>query len=258
MVNMIIDQNIFYALIVIVIVTSFIAFAAITLILSIPEVAIFMKAKIYKRPIIQIHTALKQTRLYAPSLKGEKLKYNIYDIPEHGAKFTPLPQMVEHVGASRHINYYSKAALGLDSKVIAAFRDVEKLLKMKGIKPTTSILDIIITMTDEEVKDLYNIDAESIENIPITLTPNDILEIRDTLQRRFIEDGQFVWETARNFVFLMQTETARSLDESIAIAREQAIEDARLGAQDRGTQMMVIYVVLIGFVAVICYKMLMG
>ena len=256
MTDILVAQNIFYGIIGIAILASLVAIGTTMLIFSIPEIGIFMKARVYKRPLVQIHTALKETKLYAPKLKGDKFKYNIYNIPEHGAKFTPLPQMVEHIGASRHINYYSKAATGLDSKAIAAFRDIEELLKFRGINPTSSILDVVITMSDNEIKDLYNIDAQTLENVPITLTPDDVLEIRNTLQNTFIKDGQFVWETARDFVFLMQTETARSLDESIAIAREQAIEDARLGAQDKATQMMVIYIVLIGFAAVIAYKML--
>ncbi len=166
--------------------------------------------------------------------------------------------MVEHLGASRHINYYSKSALALDAKAVAAFRDVEKLLKAHSITPTESILDTVVCMTDEEVENLCQIDAESLDNIQITVSPEEIKEIRNELQNSFIKDGQFVWETAKNFVFLMQTETARSLDETIAIERERALDDARLGAIDKQTSMMILYVIMLLMGGAIAYKILVG
>ena len=253
-----IAQNIFYGVAAIATVSSLLLVATIFMMFTIPEIRVFLTAQITKRPILQIHTALKQTKLYSPKLEGKKKNENRYRMPEHGTKFTPLPEMVEHVGAFRHVNYYSKAPIALEAKAIAAFRDIENLLKHHGINPTETILDILITMTDEEIDDLYEVEAESLENTKILLNPTELKKIRTTLQNSFIKDGQFVWETAKNFVFLMQTETSRSLDESIAIAREQAIEDARLGTVDKQSMMTIIYIVTLLMGGAIAYKMLVG
>ena len=253
-----IDQNIFYGIAIIAVIMTLSTIIMVFMMFTIPEIRTFLTAQITKRPIVQIHTALKQTKLYTPKLEGKKKNENRYRMPEHGTKFTPLPEMVEHVGAFRHINYYSKAPIALEAKAVAAFRDIENLLKNHGVNPTETILDILITMTDEEIDDLYEVEAESTENTKIVLESSELKEIRTTLQNSFIKDGQFVWETAKNFVFLMQTETSRSLDESIAIAREQAIEDARLGAADKQTTMTVIYIVTLLMAGGIVYKMLTG
>lgn len=258
MTDILICREIFYGIIGIGLLSTITAVCLGFLILTIPEIGVLIKAQTLKRPIVQIHTALKQTKLYAPKREGKKHNYNRYDLPLYGTKFTPLPEMVEHAGAMRHINFYSKASLGLEAKAIAAFRDVETLLKTNGINPTESILDVIITMTDDEIDDLYEIDAESLDNMNITLKSEDVIKLRTELQNAFIKDGQFVWETAKNFVFLMQTETARSLDESIAIAREQAIDDARLGNIDKSTSMTIIYIITLLMGGVIAYRMLTG
>lgn len=253
-----IDQNIMYGIIAIAIIATLTSIMLGVMMFTIPEIRVFLTAQITKRPIVQIHTALKQTRLYTPKLEGKKKNENRYKLPEHGTKFTPLPEMVEHVGSFRHVNYYSKAPIALEAEAIAAFRDIENLLKTRGINPTETILDILITMSDDEIDNLYDIEAESIDNTKILLEPNQLKEIRTILQNSFIKDGQFVWETAKNFVFLMQTETSRSLDESIAIAREQAIEDARLGTVDKQSMMTIIYIITLLMGGVLAYKMLVG
>ena len=92
----------------------------------------------------------------------------------------------------------------------------------------------------------------------ISLTSNEVLEIRDELKETYIKDGQFVWETARNFVFLLQTETSRSLDEYIAIVREQALDDARLGGIDKESMRSVITIITLLMGGIIAYKMLVG
>lgn len=254
-----IDQNIFYTVLGVagfgLITTLLLGFA----IMSISEIKTLIYAKFTKRPLILMHTALKETQLYTGKLEGKsKKKFNKYDLPEFGTKFTPLPEMVNHLGGSRVIDYYSKCPLAMEAKAIAAFRDVEALLKEHGITPTETILDIVITMSDEEINELYNINATSLENVEITLSPEDIMELRNTLRNQFIKDGQFVFEVAKDFVFLMQTETARSLDESIAIAREQAIEDARLGTVDKNTQMTIIYIITLLMGGGIAYKIVVG
>lgn len=254
-----IDQNILYSILGVACLGIFTTLVLGLAITSVAEIKTLVYAKLTKRPLILMHTALKETRLYSGKLEGKsKKKFNKYDLPEFGTKFTPLPEMVNHMGGSRVIDYYSKCPLAIEAKAIAAFRDVENLLKEHGITPTETILDIIITMSDDEIKQLYEINAISLENIDITLTPDDIVEIRDTLRHQFIKDGQFVYEVAKDFVFLMQTETARSLDESIAIAREQAIEDARLGVADKNTQMTIIYVITLLMGGAIAYKILVG
>lgn len=253
-----IDQNIFYTILGIAGLGMITTFVLGFSIMSISEIKTLIYAKFTKRPLILMHTALKETQLYSGKLEGKKKKFNKYDLPEFGTKFTPLPEMVNHIGGSRVIDYYSKCPLAMEAKAIAAFRDVEALLKEHGITPTESILDIIITMSDEEIKDLYDISATSLENIEISLSPEDIMALRNTLRSQFIKDGQFVFEVAKDFVFLMQTETARSLDESIAIAREQAIEDARLGTTDKNTQMTIIYIITLLMGGGIAYKIVVG
>ena len=258
MTQILIEQNIFYGI------STIAALAGIGLIMLLfmlgtnAEIRTILTAQIMKRPIIQIHTALKQTKLHAGKIDGKHGNENRYKLKEYGTKFLPLPEMVEHVGAFRHINYYSKCPLALDAKAVAAFRDVENLLKTHGILPTETILDVLITMSDEELNDLSVVNADSLQNTKISITAEELIALRTQLQNTFIKDGQFVWETAKNFVFLMQTETSRSLDESIAIAREQAIEDARLGSTDKQGMMNIIYIVTLLMGGVIAYKMLVG
>jgi len=231
----------------------------IMMLISIPECVIFIKAKLKKRPIVQIHTALKQTELLSPKLEGKKNKTtNRFDIPRFGTKFVPEPGMVEHIGSNRIINYYSKAPIALDAKAVAAFRDIERYLKEIGITPTEPILDILIGMSDDEITEMTEYNVKSDDNQIITLSADDIVKIRDDLKNMIIRDGQFVWETARNFIFLMQTETSRSLDESIAIAREQALSDAALGLDQKQNMMNVIYIVTLLMGGVLAYKMLVG
>jgi len=258
MTNMFIDQNIVYGLVGIIAVLGFLLFMIVMIVFSNSSLKTMFIANIKKRPIIQIHNNLKQTKLYTANKAGKHNNANVYDIKEYGIKFTPLADMVEHIGSSRHINYYSKGVYALSAKAVAAFRDVENLLKTKGIEPSETILDILLVMSDEEIHELYDVELNTVDNTTISLTPNEILEIRDELKQAYIKDGQFVWETARNFIFLLQTETSRSLDEYIAIVREQALDDARLGGIDKDSMKSVIIIITLLMGGVICYKMLMG
>lgn len=258
MTNMMIDQNIVYALIGCVIMSVFLLLAFAGMIFSNATLKTLFIANIKKRPIIQIHTSLKETKIFSGKKGGKKGNANVYDIREYGIKFTPLPDMVEHIGATRHINYYSKGAFSLTPKAIAAFRDVENLLKTKGIAPNETILDIILVMSDKEIEELYNIELNALQDGTITLTSAEILEIRDELKQTYIKDGQFVWQTAKDFISLLQTETARSLDEYIAIVREQALDDARLGAIDKEGMRNVIIIITLLMGGIICFKMVTG
>jgi hypothetical protein len=217
-----------------------------------------LSAHFKKTPLIQVHTALKQTKLYAGQKGGKHKNANVYKIPEYGIKFTPLPDMVEHIGSTRHINYYSKAAFALSPKALAAFRDIDNLLRAKGIQVTETLLDTLLVMTNDEIVDLYSIEVNTLQNEKIVLSANDIIDIRDELKQTYIKDGQFVWETARNYIFLLQTETSRSLDEYIAIVREQALDDARLGVVDKEGMRNIIIIITLIMGMVIAYKMLVG
>lgn len=256
--QMIIDSNMFYGAVGIAGISLTVLIFIIFFIMSNNIFKVIFIAHIRKSPIIQIHTALKQTKLYAGQKKGKKKNANVYDVPEYGIKFSPLPDMVEHIGSSRHINYYSKGAFALEPKAIAAFRDVESLLKIKGLVATETLLDTLLVMTDAEINDLYNIEVNTIKNESITLSSEEIIAIRNELKDMYIKDGQFVWETARNFIFLLQTETSRSLDEYIAIVREQALDDARMGMIDKDGIRNVIIIITLLMGGVLAYKMLIG
>lgn len=258
MVNIIIDQNIVYGIGIIAAISTFTLIGLLFFIFTNGVFKTILLANLRKKPIIQIHTSLKQTKLFAGTKGGKKQNANVYTIPEYGIKFTPLPDMVEHIGSSRHINYYSKGAFALSPKAIAAFRDVENLLKIKGITATESILDILLIMSDDEINELYNVEVNSLHNEEISLSSVEIMKIRDELKAMYIHDGQFVWETARSFISLLQTETSRSLDEYIAIVREQALSDARMGLTDKTSIQSIIIIITLLMGGAIAYKMLMG
>ena len=258
MANIIIDQNIVYGIGIIAAISTFALIGLIFFIFSNSVFKTILIANLKKRPIIQIHTSLKQTKIFSGIKSGKQNNANVYNVPEFGIKFTPLPEMVEHIGASRHINYYSKGAFALSSKAIAAFRDVENLLKIKGIIPNETILDVLLIMTDEEIKDLYNLEVNTLQNDTITLSSDEIIDIRNELQNTFIKDGQFVWETARSFISLLQTETSRSLDEYIAIVREQALSDAKMGLVDRTSMQSIIIIITLLMGGAIAFKILSG
>lgn len=254
----VIDLAVLYAIVGIAGISSILLIGLSFFIFSNPIFKTVLMASIKKSPIIQVHTALKQTKLYAGQKGGKRKNANVYTIPEYGIKFTPLPDMVEHIGSSRHINYYSKGAFALSPKALAAFRDIENLLRVKGIQSTETLLDTLLVMTDAEIHDLYNIEVNSLQNEKIVLSAEDIIAIREELKDTYIKDGQFVWETARNYIFLLQTETSRSLDEYIAIVREQALDDARLGMVDKEGMRNIILIITLIMGMVIAYKMLVG
>lgn len=258
MTNMIIDQNIVMLIGGLAVISTFMLIGLLSFIFTNGVFKTVLLAHIKKRPLIQIHTALKQTKLYTGIKNGKKNNTNVYKIPEYGIKFTPLPDMVEHIGSSRHINYYSKGAFALSPKAIAAFRDVENLLKLKGLALNEVILDAILVMSDAEIKELYNFEVDTIENESITLSSDDIIDIRNELKNMFIHDGQFVWTTARDFIFLLQTETSRSLDEYIAIVREQALDDARMGLIDKTSMQSIIIIIVLLMGGAIAFKMITG
>jgi len=254
----VIDLNMLYALIGVTGISLIMLIGLIFFIFSNSVFKTILMAHIKKTPIIQVHTALKQTKLYAATKAGKHNNANVYKIPEYGIKFTPLPDMVEHIGSTRHINYYSKGAFALSPKAVAAFRDIENLLKAKGIQVNETLLDVLLVMTDAEINELYNIEVNTLLNDKIVLSADDIIDIRNELKETYIKDGQFVWETARSYIFLLQTETSRSLDEYIAIVREQALDDAKLGVVDKEGMRNVIIIITLIMGMIIAYKMLVG
>jgi len=239
---------------------------------KIPEAPTLLKASILNRPVVQLHTTLGQTRLYAPDREGKDHDGNMYEIKNMGVKLLPDPHLVEHLGTRRHIHYYSKAGTAVLAKVAAACRDFNYVLKKHGIEPTESIIDSILVADDQELLERYppvevqedepcSGDDESFE-VDGTLFRmsdgyNTIRMIRDELRNMVIRDGQFVFQTVQDFIFAAQAETARGLDEYCGIANERAVEAAGLVEKKDYTMTVFLFVFLIiGFA--IAYKILAG
>jgi len=172
----------------------------------------------------------------------------------------------------RHIHYYSKASTALLAKIAAACRDFEYVLKKNGIEPTESVIDSILVADDQELIERYPpVEVLEGETYPDTETfeveggaivrmsdgYNTIQQLRDELNDMVIRDGQFVFQTVQGFVFAVQAETARGLDEYCGIANERAVEAAGLVEKKDYTMTIFLFVFLIiGFA--IAYKILSG
>ena len=270
---MVISSTIVYGLVLAVIVFAFLFAGLIMMIQSkVPEAWVLLKASTFGRPLVQLHTSLGQTKLYAPLPEGQKKDGNMYDIPKVGVKFIPNPTIVEHMGVKRHIHYYSKAGTAVLARVAAACRDFNWVLSKRGIEPTEMLIDSILVASDEELLERYppvyvdetdisdddspivELDGESVRLSEGFLT---IKSIRDELKDMVIRDGEFVFQTVHDFIFAVQAETARGLDEYCGIANERAVEAAGLTKSKDYSIMIFLFVFLI-IGAVIAYKMLVG
>lgn len=215
---------------------------------KIPEIVSIMKAELFKRPWVHIHTSLNQLLLFSPKRSGDDQSENCYDMTKFlGLKIVPNPEMVEHTENGRRIiHYYSKAAPPFTAKEAAACRDVIEHLQSRGIRTTESLVDALFIATDDELNNWYA------ENNPEMLELIQSLKLE--LQNKFIQDGQFVWEVVKDFIFAASNETSRSLDEFKSISHEQADERVRAltGGTDAKTTLM--YGVIILFTLAIAYK----
>ena len=245
---------------------------------KVPEAATFLKASLLNRPIVQIHDVLGQTKLYAPPREGPKKDGNMYSVaPELGVKFIPDPSLVEHMGTRSVIQYYSKASTAVSAKVAAACRDVEYVLGKHGIEPTDSIIDSLLVADDQELLERYppipiedgeKYSEDEVFTIPdpeggddklFRLAPGyiTIRDLREELRNMVIRDGQFVFQTVQAFIFAVQAETARALDEYCGIANERAVAAAGLVERKDYTMTVFLFVFLI-IGAAIAYKILSG
>jgi len=215
---------------------------------KIPEVISVMKAELYKRPWVHVHTSLNQLALYAPKRSGDKDDENCWDMEKFlGIKLVPNPEMVEHSETGRRIiHYYSKGAPAINAKEAAACRDVIDHLKTRGVQPTEAIIDALFIATDDELEEWYG------ESNPELL--KTVATLKAELQTRFIHDGQFVWEVVRDFIFAASNETSRSLDEFRSIAHEQADERIRAMMPGHDSKQTLMYGVIIIFALAIGYK----
>lgn len=275
MAMMVIGAHWVYLLIALVIVFAFLGIGVIMMIHSkVPEAWILLRAASFNRPLVQLHTNIGQTKLYAPRPEGEKHHDgNMYEIPKVGIKFIPDPTIVEHMGIKRHIHYYSKAGTAIMAKVAAACRDFNYVLDKRGIEPTEMLIDSLLVADDTELLERYPpeliSDEEEIvegdlsiielngERVRLSESYNTIKDIRAELQNMVIRDGQFVFQTVHDFIFAVQAETARGLDEYCGIANERAVEAAGL-LKTKDYSMIVFLFVFLIIGAVIAYKMLTG
>ncbi|NIA12239.1 MAG: hypothetical protein GWP10_21605, partial [Nitrospiraceae bacterium] len=84
-----------------------------------------------------------------------------------------------------------------------------------------------------------------------------IRDLRDELRNMVIRDGQFVFQTVQAFIFAVQAETSRGLDEYCGIANERAVAAAGLVERKDYTMTVFLFVFLI-IGAAIAYKILSG
>lgn len=262
----------FQGLIILVIVLAFLLVALIMAIQTkIPEASTLLKASILHRPVVQIHTPLGETKLFAPHAEGQKHDGNMYEIQNMGVKLIPDPSSIEHLGTRRHIQYYSKASVAVQAKVAAACRDFKTVLQRHGIEPNESIIDSIIVATDHELIERYPpVPVLADEDDPIENTfeedgvlwrtadgYNTIRHLQDELKDMVIRDGQFVFQTVQDFIFAVQAQTSRGQDEYCSIANERAVAAAGLVEKKDYTMTIFLFVfLLIG--GAIAYKIVAG
>lgn len=262
----------FQGLIILVIVLLFLLIGLIMAIKTkIPEATTLLKASIMNRPVVQLHTHLMETRLFAPAQEGKKHDGNMYSIPSMGVKLIPDPSAIEHLGTRRHIQYYSKASTAVSARVAAACRDFDYVLKQNGIEPNESIIDSIIVATDQELVERYPpVPVLEGEDYPVENTfeedgiswrmadgYNTIRHLQDELKNMVVRDGQFVFQTVQDFIFAVQAQTSRGQDEYCSIANERAVAAAGLVEKKDYTMTIFLFVfLLIG--GAIAYKIVAG
>jgi hypothetical protein len=262
----------FQGLIILVIVLTFLLIALLMAIKSkMPEAPTLLKASLLHRPVVQLHTHLMETRLFAPPVEGKKHDGNMYDIASMGVKLIPNPAAIEHLGTRRHIQYFSKASVAVSARVAAACRDFNSVLKNHGIEPTESIVDSLLVADDQELLARYppvpvmadetRPDDAMFEEDGVTWRMSDgyntILQLRDELKEMVIRDGQFVFQTVQDFIFAVQAQTSRGQDEYCSIANERAVAAAGLVEKKDYTMTIFLFVfLLIG--GAIAYKIVTG
>jgi len=211
---------------------------------KVPEAVPYIKASLFKRPIVNMHTALNLILKFAPKREGGD--GNMYDLPkEFGVKLIPSHEKVEHTPEGRReVNFYSKAGVALTAKDVKACEDVYDTVKSFGIDPTESIIDALFIASDDELEEWYKEDEEMLR---------DIAQIKERLKNQFIKDGQFVWQTVENFIFAAASETARGMDEYKSIAEERADERVKPG-MSKDSRMMIFYMAFFLMLIAIVYK----
>lgn len=242
-------DNILYALCILCGLSYFLLFFMITFIKGkVPEAASLIKAELFKRPWIHVHTSLNQLIMYAPKRSGKDKDDNTWDMEKFlGVKIVPDPEMVEYTQNGRAVShYYSKSAPAITAKEAAACRDVIEHLKHRGIAPTDVIVDALFIANDEELEEWYG------ESDPEML--RTIYELKNELNNKFIHDGQFVYEVVKDFIFAASNETSRSLDEFKSIAHEQADERFRNVSSGKNDKQTLMFGVIFLFALAIAYK----
>lgn len=211
---------------------------------KVPEVIPYMKSSMFKRPIVNMHTALTLLVKFAPKRDGGD--GNMYETPkEFGVKLIPNPTKVEHTPEGRReINFYSKAGVALTAKEVKACEDVYDTLKSFGIEPTESIIDALFIASDDELEQWYEDDDEMLRTL---------VQVKERLKNQFIKDGQFVWQTVENFIFAAASETARGMDEYKSIAEERADERVKPG-MSKDSRMMIFYMAFFLMLIAIVYR----
>ena len=274
MTQIVISTTLFYALI------GIAAFSIVALVVGavaiktkIPDLSVLLKASATGRPLVDVHTNLMESKLYAPKREGKKHDGNMYDIESMGVKIIPNPSMIEHRRNQRIIPYYSKAGTAISAKVAAACRDVNWVLNAHGIDPDEMFIDSLLVASDEELLERYppieidpnaqisedrkfevEIDGD-LKTMVMSHRYEQIYELRAELREMVIRDGQFVYQTVQDFIFAAQSETARAMDEYKGIANERAAEAAKLGVV-KDNIMYVFYFVVLMMGFAIAYKIL--
>ena len=274
MAQILISTTLFYALI------GVAAFSIVALVVGavaiktkIPDLSVLLKASMFGRPLVNVHTNLMESRLYAPKREGKKHDGNMYDVEGTGVKIIPAPDMIEHNRGNRIIQYYSKAGTAISAKIAAACRDIGWVLNAHGIDPDEMFIDSLLVASDEELLERYPpIEVDPNAKIPedqkfemvidgdvktmvMTNRYHQIYELRAELREMVIRDGQFVYQTVQDFIFAAQSETARAMDEYKGIANERAAEAAKLGVV-KDNIMYVFYFVVLMMGFAIAYKIL--
>jgi len=274
MAQIVISTTLFYALIgVAAFSVVFLIVRAVVIQTKVPNLGVLLKASVTGRPLVNVHTTLMESKLYAPKREGKKSDGNMYDIESIGVKLIPAPNMIEHDQNHRIIQYYSKAGTAVSAKIAAACRDIGWVLNAHGIDPDEMFIDSLLVASDEELLERYppiEVDPNAkisedrkfevmvdgdLKTMVMTSRYSKIYELRAELREMVIRDGQFVYQTVEDFIFAAQSETSRAMDEYKGIANERAADAAKLGVTKENI-MYVFYAVVLMMGFAMAYKML--
>lgn len=249
---MLVDERVFFALMGLAIFSTFISTLLVVFLKSkMPEAISLMKAEMFKRPWVHVHTSLGQLNFDAPKRSGNDQDENCYEMNKaFGLKLVPNPEAVEHTENGRRvIHYYSKAAPPITAKQSAACRDVIEHLKDRGVGLTEPLIDALFIASEEELQSWYGDNPEMLKLVN---------ELKAELQEKFIHDGQFVWTTVKDFIFAASNETSRSLDEFKSIAHEQADERVREHTNSNDMKQTLTYFLIVVIGMAIGYKIMVS